>query len=139
MWRDFGEKMIEKILKSMRNIAIVGLSPDPNKVSNMVAKFLQNKGYKIYPVYPKESEILGRKVYRNLSEISENIDTIVMFRKGEYAEILIKDVIEKRAKNFWLQLGIENENARKIAEKNGINFVQNHCIMVEFQNLKKGE
>lgn len=95
---------IEKTFKSMRNIAITGLSPDENKPSHKVAKFLQEQGFKIYPIYPEEDKILGRKVYRSLNEIADSIDTVVMFRKGEFAEILIKDVILKKAKNFWLQL-----------------------------------
>lgn len=130
---------IEKTFKSMRNIAIVGLSPDENKPSHKVAKFLQEQGFKIYPIYPEEDKILGRKVYRSLNEIADSIDTVVMFRKSEFAEILIKDVILKKAKNFWLQLGIKNENAKKISKQNGINFVQDHCIMIEFQNFKKGK
>lgn len=117
----------------MQNIAIVGFSPDPQKDSHAVGKFLIDKGFCVYPIYPKNGEIYSRKIYQNLSDINEPIDTVVMFRKGEFAEVLIKEVIKKGVKNFWLQLGITNDNAAKIAQENQINFVQNACIMVEYK------
>lgn len=128
--------MIDEILKSAENIAIVGLSPDESKASNMVSKFLQKQGYKIYPVYPKEDVILGEKVYRNLADIDDSIDIAVMFRKGEFAEILIDEAIKKGIKTLWLQLGITNETARLKAERNGINFVEDRCIKIELQRLQ---
>ena len=124
---------INKILETMQNIAIVGFSPDPQKDSHAVGKFLIDKGFCVYPIYPKNGEIYSRKIYQNLSDINEPIDTVVMFRKGEFAEVLIKEVIKKGVKNFWLQLGITNDNAAKIAQENQINFVQNACIMVEYK------
>ncbi|MBQ6224140.1 MAG: CoA-binding protein [Campylobacter sp.] len=128
--------MIEEILKNAKNIAIAGLSPDEEKDSNRVAKYLISQNLNIFPIYPKFDEILGRKVYRNLKEISDKIDIVVMFRKGEFANELISDVIAQGAKTLWLQLGIFNDEAGKIAENNGVNFVQNKCIMVEYKNLK---
>lgn len=128
--------MIEEILKNAKNIAVVGLSPDEEKDSNRVGKYLISQNLSVFPIYPKEDEILGRKVYRNLKEIDDKIDIVVMFRKGEFADTLVKEVIEVGAKTLWLQLGITNENARKIAENNGINFVQDRCIMVEYKILK---
>ena len=128
--------MIEEILKNAKNIAIAGLSPDEEKDSNRVAKYLISQNLNIFPIYPKFDEILGRKVYRNLKEISDKIDIVVMFGKGEFANELISDVIAQGAKTLWLQLGIFNDEAGKIAENNGVNFVQNKCIMVEYKNLK---
>ena len=128
--------MIEEILKNAKNIAIAGLSPDEEKDSNRVAKYLISQNLNIFPIYPKFDEILGRKVYRNLKEISDKIDIVVMFRKGEFANELISDVIAQGAKTLWLQLGIFNDEAGKIAENNGVNFVQNKCIMVEYKILK---
>jgi len=116
----------------------VGLSPDENKASNMVARYLLQNGFKIYPVYPKEDEILGLKVYRNLSQISEPVDIAVMFRKSEFAQILIDEVIRKSVLTFWLQLGIVNEAAKLKASQNGVNFVQDKCIKIEFERLKNG-
>ncbi|EAU00485.1 CoA-binding protein [Campylobacter curvus] len=129
---------VDEILKNAKSVAIVGLSPDESKASNMVARYLLQNGFKIYPVYPKEDEILGLKVYRNLSQISEPIDIAVMFRKGEFAQILIDEVIRKSVLTLWLQLGIVNEAAKLKARQNGVNFVQDKCIKIEFERLKNG-
>jgi len=126
---------LRQILSSAKNIAVVGLSPDESKPSNEVAKFLIERGFNVFPVYPKFDEILGRKVYRNLTEIDENIDVIVMFRKGEFASELVKDTVKKGVKTLWLQLGIANDEAGAVARENGINFVQDRCIKIELQRL----
>ena len=126
---------LRQILSSAKNIAVVGLSPDESKPSNEVAKFLIERGFNVFPVYPKFDEILGRKVYRNLTQIDENIDVVVMFRKGEFASELVKDAVKKGVKTLWLQLGITNDEAGAVARENGINFVQDKCIKIELQRL----
>lgn len=126
---------LRQILSSAKNIAVVGLSPDESKPSNEVAKFLIERRFNVFPVYPKFDEILGRKVYRNLTEIDENIDIAVMFRKGEFASELVKDAVKKGVKTLWLQLGITNDEAGAVARENGINFVQDKCIKIELQRL----
>ncbi|WP_297940678.1 CoA-binding protein [uncultured Campylobacter sp.] len=126
---------LRRILSSAKNIAVVGLSPDESKPSNEVAKFLIERGFNVFPVYPKFDEILGRKVYRNLTEIDENIDVLVMFRKGEFASELVKDAVKKGVKTLWLQLGITSDEAGAVARENGINFVQDKCIKIELQRL----
>ena len=113
----------------------MGLSPDESKPSNEVAKFLIERGFNVFPVYPKFDEILGRKIYRNLTQIDENIDIAVMFRKGEFASELVKDAVKKGVKTLWLQLGITNDEAGAVARENGINFVQDKCIKIELQRL----
>ena len=127
---------LRQILSSARNIAVVGLSPDESKPSNEVAKFLIERGFNVFPVYPKFDEILGRKVYRNLTQIDENIDIAVMFRKGEFASELVKDAVKKGVKTLWLQLGITNDEAGAVARENGINFVQDKCIKIELKKLE---
>ena len=126
---------LRQILSSAKNIAVVGLSSDESKPSNEVAKFLIERGFNVFPVYPKFDEILGRKVYRNLTQIDENIDIAVMFRKGEFASELVKDAVKKGVKTLWLQLGITNDEAGAVARENGINFVQDKCIKIELQRL----
>ena len=126
---------LRQILSSIKNIAVVGLSPDESKPSNEVAKFLIERGFNVFPIYPKFDEILGRKVYRNLTQIDEDIDIAVMFRKGEFANELVKDVIKKGVKTLWLQLDITNDAAGAIARENGINFVQDKCIKIELKGL----
>jgi coA-binding domain protein len=124
-----------QILSAAKNIAVVGLSPDESKPSNEVAKFLIERGFNVFPVYPKFDEILGRKVYRNLMEIDQDIDVAVMFRKGEFASELVKDAVKKGVKTLWLQLGITNYESGAIARENGINFVQDKCIKIELKRL----
>ena len=126
---------IGQILSAAKNIAVVGLSPDESKPSNEVTKFLIERGFNVFPIYPKFDEILGRKVYRNLTQIDEDIDIAVMFRKGEFASELVKDAIKKGVKTLWLQLGITNDAAGAIARENGINFVQDKCIKIELKGL----
>ena len=126
---------IGQILFAAKNIAVVGLSPDESKPSNEVAKFLIERGFNVFPIYPKFDEILGRRVYRNLAQIDEDIDIAVMFRKGEFANELVKDVIKKGVKTLWLQLDITNDAAGAIARENGINFVQDKCIKIELKGL----
>ena len=126
---------IGQILSAAKNIAVVGLSPDESKPSNEVAKFLIERGFNVFPIYPKFDEILGRRVYRNLTQIHEDIDIAVMFRKGEFASELVKDAVKKGVKTLWLQLGITNDAAGAIARENGINFVQDKCIKIELKGL----
>ena len=126
---------LRQILFSAKNIAVVGLSPDEGKPSNEVAKFLIKRGFNVFPIYPKFDEILGRKVYRNLTQIEGDIDIAVMFRKGEFASELVKDAVKKGVKTLWLQLGITNDEAGAVARENGINFVQDKCIKIELQRL----
>ena len=126
---------IGQILSAAKNIAVVGLSPDESKPSNEVAKFLIERGFNVFPIYPKFDEILGRKVYRNLTQIDEDIDIAVMFRKGEFANELVKNAIKKGVKTLWLQLGITNDAAGAIARENGINFVQDKCIKIELKGF----
>ena len=121
----------------MKNIAVVGFSPDPQKDSNVVGKYLIDQGFNVFALYPKECEIYGKKTYQSLLEIPDKIDTVVMFRKAEFASELINDVIKKGAHNFWLQLGIKNDEVAQIARSHGINFVQNACIMVEHKKFRK--
>ncbi|MCR8684841.1 CoA-binding protein [Campylobacter ureolyticus] len=123
---------IKEILINSKTIAVVGLSPDESKPSHYVSKFMKENGYKIYPIYPKFDEILDEKVYRNLGEIRDKIDIVLMFRKSEYAEVLISEVINKNIKTLWLQLGIKNKKAKFIAQNHGINFIEDKCIMQEF-------
>ncbi len=123
---------IKKIFEEIKTIAIIGLSPKPEKDSHKVAKYLQSVGYKIIPIYPKEDIILEEKVYRSLNDIEEKIDMVDMFRKPSIADQIV-DEIEKRddVKVLWLQKGIVNNNAVNRAKKLGLKVVQNKCSMVE--------
>ncbi len=131
-------KEIKKILEEVKTIAIIGLSPNESKESNMVGKYLQSVGYKIIPIYPKEDFILGEKVYRSLSEVKEKVDMVDMFRKPAIANSLLEEVLKRDdIKVFWLQLGIVNNEACEKAKKAGLKVVQNRCSKIEHQRLMK--
>jgi len=127
---------IKEIFDTIKTIAILGLSPDETKDSHRVAKYLQEAGYKIVPVYPKEETILGEKVYRSLLEIPFDVDMVNIFRKPAALDPIADACIEKgNVKVFWSQKGIVNNEAAQKAEKAGMQVVQNHCTMVEHRNL----
>ncbi|MCK9161179.1 MAG: CoA-binding protein [Arcobacteraceae bacterium] len=127
---------IKEIFESVESIAIIGLSPDETKDSYKVAKYLQEAGYKIIPVYPKEETILGRKVYRSLSEIPCVVDMVDIFRKPEAVDAIVDEAIDRGdVKVIWTQKGIVNNKAAQKAEENGLQVVQNYCTMVEHRHL----
>ncbi len=127
---------IKEVFKTVKIIAIVGLSPKEDKASNMVAKYIQNQGYKIIPIYPKEQMILGEKVYRSLADVNQKVDMVVMFRKAEFADEVV-DTIRKRddIKVLWLQKEIVNNSAAKRAKDLGLKVIQDKCAMVEHRNI----
>jgi len=128
------EEILE-ILDSVKVIAMLGLSPDESKASNMVAKFMQARGYKIVPVYPKEDTILGEKVYRSLAEIPFEIDMVDIFRKpAAFNAIADAAIARGDVKVFWGQLGLVNNEAAQKAKDAGMKVVQNHCPKIELQN-----
>lgn len=127
---------MKEIFESVKTIAVLGLSPDESKASNMVAKYLKNAGYKIVPVYPKEEEILGEKVYRSLAEIPFEIDMVNIFRKPNAFDAIADACIRRGdVKVFWGQLGLVNNAAAQKAKDAGMQVVQNYCSKLEHQAL----
>jgi len=131
------DDQVREIFKSVKTIAVVGLSPDESKDSNRVARYLQDKGYKIIPVYPKaDQEILGEKVYTSLADIPGSVDMINIFRKPKALDAIADAAISRGdVKVFWSQIGIVNNAAAKRAEDAGMSVVQNRCSMVEHYKL----
>lgn len=111
---------IKEILGSAVNIAVVGLSENPDKTSHMVAAALQAKGYRIIPVNPNAENVLGEKSYASLKDIPDSIDIIDVFRRPEHTPDVARDASGTGAKVFWLQTGIINEEAAAIAADNGM-------------------
>jgi len=127
---------IREIFKEVKTIAVVGLSPDPTKDSHRVAKYLQEAGFKIIPVYPKEDEILGEKVYRTLTEIPHSVDMVDIFRKPAAVGPIVEACKSRGdVKVVWLQKGIVNNEAAEEAKKFGMKVVQNRCAMVDHRNI----
>ena len=123
---------IRDIFEETKTIAILGLSPDPSKASHRVAAYLKEKGFQIVPIYPKEDEILGEKVYRSLTEIPFKVDMVDVFRKPKALLAIAQETIARGdVKCFWAQQGIVNNEAAKMAEEAGLKVVQNKCTMIE--------
>lgn len=136
------QETIFNYLKEAKNIAIVGLSNKPERTSYMVAQVLQDNGYKIIPVNPllAGEEILGEKVYANLTEIDDSIDIVDVFRRSEFLPEVAADFLKTDAKVFWAQLGIENEEADKMLRKAGrTDVVMDRCIKIELGKLKENQ
>jgi predicted CoA-binding protein len=121
----------DKILHGNKIIAVVGLSDKPERQSYRVAKYLQQSGYKIIPVNPRISEVLGEKAYPDLESIPGEIDVVDVFRKSEEVLPIVKSAIAIGAKAIWLQEGIYNEEAAKLAEEAGIDFIMGLCMFQE--------
>jgi predicted CoA-binding protein len=127
---------IREILKQVKTIAVIGLSPNPEKDSHRVARYLQEHGYKIIPVYPKEEKILGEKVYRSLAEIPGKVDMVDIFRKPAAFDAIVDACIERGDVDvFWGQVGLVNNDAAEKARNAGMKVVQNLCAMVEHREL----
>ena len=123
------------ILTKYKNIALVGASKDLKKTSTIVMKYLQNNGYKVYPVNPtiRGEKILGEKVYAKVSEIDGQVDIIDVFRPSNEAVEIANEAVKIKAKVLWLQLDIKSPEAKKIAEANNIIYVENKCTKIEIE------
>ena len=125
----------KEILSKFKNIALVGASKDLTKTSSIVMRYLQDYGYKVYPVNPsmKGEKILGETVFGNISEIENPVEIIDVFRPSSEAIEIAKETVKIGAKVLWLQLDIKNEEAKKIVEANDILYVENKCTKIEFE------
>lgn len=122
---------VQDILLNSHTVAVVGLSPKPDRASHQVAQYLQEHGYRIIPVHPGAETILGERVYQRLEDIPEPVDIVDVFRKADDTPPVAESAVRIGAKCLWLQLGIVNEVAEAIARAAGLAFVQNRCIKIE--------
>jgi predicted CoA-binding protein len=122
-----------RILTNNHTIAMVGLSSDLYRPSAFAAIYMLSYGYDIIPVNPRHAgqEILGQKVYASLADIPRPVDIVDVFRRAEEAPALAEEAVKIGAKVFWLQLGIENEEAAQIARSAGLEVVMNRCVKIE--------
>lgn len=120
----------------MKNIAVVGMSKTDGKPANYVPKFLIEQGYNVIPVNPTAPEIMGRKSYTVVSNVAEPIDIVDVFRPSDDVLPVVQDAIKKPGiKLIWMQLGIYNEQAEKLAKEHGIKVVYNRCMLEEHHRL----
>ena len=126
---------IKEILNKYKSIAMIGVSNDPTKASTIVMKYMQKYGFKVYPVNPsaKGQKILGEEVFAKITEIKQPVDIVNVFRPPREALNIAKDTVFIGAKVLWLQLGIKSEDAKKIVEKDNIEYVEDRCTKMEYQ------
>jgi predicted CoA-binding protein len=121
------EQLLE-IYAQTRTIAVVGASADPEKAANRIPRYLQSQGYRIVPVNPRGGELYGERVYTSLTDIEVPVDVVDVFRPAEEAPEIARQAVATFAKVLWLQLGIESEEARRIAEAAGMQVIMNRCM-----------
>jgi predicted CoA-binding protein len=133
----YSDAYIRDILVTNRTIAMVGASPNTSRPSYFAMKYLKAKGFRVIPVNPGHAghEFLGEKVYASLADIKEPVDIVDIFRNSEAALGITKEAIRMGAKVVWMQLGVRNDEAAKLAEDAGLKVVMNRCPKIEYGRL----
>ncbi|MBI2917251.1 MAG: CoA-binding protein [Chloroflexi bacterium] len=132
-------RTIEEIVGQAKTIAVVGLSPNPERASYEVASYLKGQGYRIIPVNPTVPEVLGEVSYPDLVSIPTPVDVVDIFRRPEDIPPIVEQAIAIGARAVWMQLGIANEEAARRAREAGLDVVMDRCLMVEHRRLHGGE
>lgn len=129
---------LRRILMECKTIAMVGLSANWYRPSYFAAKYLQEHGYRVIPVSPRYDEILGERCYPSLADIPESVDIVDCFRRAEEIPALAEQAVAIKAKVLWQQLGINNDEATRIAEDGGVDVVADRCMKIEYGRLFGG-
>ena len=133
------EELIRRVLSGKPTVAMVGLSANPERASNLVARTLIENGFEVVPVNPKEESILGRTSYPSLEQVPGAVDVVDVFRRSEEVAPIVDAAIEKGAKVLWMQLGVINEEAAKRALEAGLEVVMDRCMKRELEHLTFGQ
>src|SRR6266705_71109 len=128
---------IAEILKNTKTIAVVGLSSNAMRPSHGVAQYLQAAGYRIVPVNPNETNVLGERSYPRLEDVPLKIDLVDIFRRAEFVPPVVDGAIRAGAKVVWMQLGIENREAAEKARQAGLTVVEDACILMEHKKRRR--
>jgi uncharacterized protein len=135
----YPDAYIRGILNTVKTIAMVGLSPKDNRPSYFAFKYLLERGYHMIPVNPGQAgkDILGQKVYAKLADIPEPVDMVDIFRAAQYATGIVKEALalKPRPQVIWMQLGVRNDEAARLAEEAGLKVVMNRCPKIEYGRL----
>jgi predicted CoA-binding protein len=133
------DRELRALLGDAHTIAVVGLSSKPNRPSHGVAAYLQGRGYRIVPVNPRETEVLGEPAYASLRELPDDIrvDVVDVFRRAEETPEVARDAVAIGAKVLWLQEGIVNDEAYRIADEAGLDVIMGVCLMKTQQRLDR--
>jgi hypothetical protein len=129
--------VVGQILRVAKTIAVVGLSSNPMRASHGVAEYLKAAGYRIIPVNPNETEVLGERAYARLEDVPEPVDIVDVFRRAEEVPAVAESAIGIGAKVLWMQLGIENAEAAERARAAGLVVVEDSCLMVEHKRRRE--
>ncbi len=129
---------LKRILRECKTIAVVGLSANEMRPSFFAAKYMQDHGYRIIPVNPNYDEILGEKCYADLSSIPEPVDMVDLFQRADRVLPFVEQAIEAATKVVWMQLGVINEQAAKMASDAGLEVVMDKCVKIEYARLFGG-
>ena len=131
------ERRIETILYGSKTVAVVGISDKPERPSHGVAKYLQERGFRVIPVNPLLTEVLGEKSYKSLSEIPERVDLVDVFRKSADVPPIAEEAVRIGARFFWMQEGVGSDRAREILDAAGIPWIMDRCVKKEL--AKRGK
>ncbi len=140
-WRDHlieTPAQIKNLLENTHRIAVLGMKPDPDQPAYYVPDHAEHAGYDIVPVpvyYPDLTEMMGKKVYRRLSDIPGSVDMVNVFRRPKDIPPHVDDIIAKKPNSVWFQLGIRNDDAAEKLARAGIDVVQDHCLLVELRRI----
>ena len=127
---------IKEILERYKTIAVVGLSSHSWRASYSVSQYMQNAGYRIIPVNPNETEVLGERAYASLDDVAEPFEIVDIFRRPEYVPEVVEAAIRQHARVIWMQLGVANEAAAARARAAGLEVVMDRCILQDHMALR---
>ncbi|MEW6459046.1 MAG: CoA-binding protein [Bacillota bacterium] len=135
MTGEVSDAELRELLQPGRRVAVVGLSPKPDRDSHRVAAYLQAKGFRVLPVHPKAREILGEPVYARLEEVPPPVDMVYIFRKGSEVLPFVETAAGLRPLAVWLPLGVTSPEAVEVARRYGFLLVMDRCMMIEHARL----
>jgi len=129
---------LRRILRECKTLAVVGLSANEMRPSYFASKYMQDHGYRIIPVNPNYDEILGEKCYPDLASIPDAVDMVDLFQRADRVMPFVEQAIEIKANVVWMQLGVVNEEAAKVASDGGLEVVMDRCVKIEYARLFGG-
>lgn len=127
---------ITELLRTVKIIAVVGLTSDPMRPSHGVSAYMQSQGYRVIPVNPNESKVLGEKAYATLADVPEKIDLVNVFRRPEFVADVVRQTVALRLPAIWLQEGVVDEQAAQRAREAGLIVVMDRCILKEHRRRR---
>lgn len=128
---------VKEILDRTKRIAVVGISDKPDRASYQVSAYMQQAGYEIIPINPRIDSVLGVKAYATLQEVEGEIDMVNVFRRSSETPPVAEAAVQAGAKTLWLQLGISNEEAYRLANDAGLNVIMDRCIKIEYADIER--